>query len=62
VPPILGADLPNVFTLHDVPDMDRIIAFIDAHEPKTAAVIGGRFIGLEMAEAFHRRGMHVAIF
>jgi NADPH-dependent 2,4-dienoyl-CoA reductase/sulfur reductase-like enzyme/rhodanese-related sulfurtransferase len=61
VPPIPGADLPNVFTLRDVPDMDRIVAFIDSRKPKTAAVIGGGFIGLEMAEAFHRRGMHVAI-
>ncbi len=61
VPPIPGADLPNVFTLRDVPDMDRIIAFADAHQPRTAAVIGGGFIGLEMAEAFQRRGMHVTV-
>jgi len=61
VPPISGADLPNVFTLRDVPDMDRIIAFLDERQPRTAAVIGGGFIGLEMAEAFHRRGMHVTV-
>jgi NADPH-dependent 2,4-dienoyl-CoA reductase/sulfur reductase-like enzyme/rhodanese-related sulfurtransferase len=61
VPPIPGADLPSVFTLRDVPDMDRILAFLDTRRPKTAAVIGGGFIGLEMAEAFHRRGMRVTI-
>jgi NADPH-dependent 2,4-dienoyl-CoA reductase/sulfur reductase-like enzyme/rhodanese-related sulfurtransferase len=61
VPPIPGADLPNVFTLRDVPDMDRVIAFVDSRQPKTAAVIGGGFIGLEMAEAFHRRGMSVTV-
>src|SRR5215469_14376907 len=61
VPPIPGADLPNVFTLRDVPDMDRIIAFVDSRQPGTAAIIGGGFIGLEMAEAFHRRGMHVTV-
>jgi NADPH-dependent 2,4-dienoyl-CoA reductase/sulfur reductase-like enzyme/rhodanese-related sulfurtransferase len=61
VPPIPGADLGNVFTLRDVPDMDRIIAFLDLRQPKTAAVIGGGFIGLEMAEAFHRRGMRVTV-
>ncbi|HKD59878.1 MAG TPA: FAD-dependent oxidoreductase [Terracidiphilus sp.] len=61
VPPISGADLPNVFTLRDVPDMDRIIAFADSRQPKTAAIIGGGFIGLEMAEAFHRRGIHVTV-
>jgi NADPH-dependent 2,4-dienoyl-CoA reductase/sulfur reductase-like enzyme/rhodanese-related sulfurtransferase len=61
VPPIPGADLPNVFTLRDVPDMDRIIAFVDSRQPKTAAIIGGGFIGLEMAEAFHRRGMQITV-
>jgi NADPH-dependent 2,4-dienoyl-CoA reductase/sulfur reductase-like enzyme/rhodanese-related sulfurtransferase len=61
VPPIPGADLPNVLTLRDVPDMDRIVAFVDSRQPKTAAIIGGGFIGLEMAEAFHRRGMQVTV-
>ena len=61
VPPIPGADLPNVFTLRDVPDMDRILDFVDSGRPRTAAIIGGGFIGLEMAEAFHRRGMRVTI-
>lgn len=61
VPPIPGADLANVFTLRDVPDMDRIVAFVDTAKPKTAAIIGGGFIGLEMAEAFRLRGMHVTV-
>jgi NADPH-dependent 2,4-dienoyl-CoA reductase/sulfur reductase-like enzyme len=61
VPPIPGADLPNVFTLRDVPDMDRILAFVGSRQLKTAAIIGGGFIGLEMAEAFHRRGAHVTV-
>ncbi|MBS1804623.1 MAG: FAD-dependent oxidoreductase [Acidobacteria bacterium] len=61
VPPIPGAELPNVFTLRDVPDMDRIVDFLETRQPKTAAVIGGGFIGLEMAEAFHRLGIHVTI-
>ncbi len=61
VPPIPGADLPHVFTLRDIPDMDRIAAFINEGKPRHAAVIGGGFIGLEMAEAFHHRGLHVTI-
>ncbi|MGA3266569.1 MAG: FAD-dependent oxidoreductase [Verrucomicrobiota bacterium] len=61
VPPIPGADLPHVFTLRDLPDMDRITAFLNERRPKRAAVIGGGFIGLEMAEAFHHRGMHVTV-
>ena len=61
IPPLPGAELPHVFTLRDVPDMDRIVAFLETHRPKSAAVIGGGFIGLEMAEAFHRRGIDVTI-
>jgi len=61
VPDLPGVDLPHVFTLRDIPDMDRIVAFIDGHKPRRAVVIGGGFIGLEMAEAFHHRGMHVTV-
>jgi len=61
VPPIPGADLPHVFTLRDIPDMDRIATFIQERKPGRAVVIGGGFIGLEMAEAFHHRGIHVTV-
>ena len=61
VPPIPGVELPHVFTLRDIPDMDRIAKFVDEQKPKRAVVIGGGFIGLEMAEAFHHRGIHVTI-
>lgn len=61
VPPIPGVDLPHVFTLRDIPDMDRIATFINERQPRHAVIIGGGFIGLEMAEAFHRRGMHVTV-
>ena len=61
IPPIPGAELPNVLTLRDVPDMDRIVSFLDTKRPRSAAVIGGGFIGMEMAEAFHRRGVQVTI-
>jgi NADPH-dependent 2,4-dienoyl-CoA reductase/sulfur reductase-like enzyme/rhodanese-related sulfurtransferase len=61
VPPITGVELPHVFTLRDIPDMDRIAAFVDERKPRHAVVIGGGFIGLEMAEAFHHRGIRVTI-
>src|SRR5579871_941631 len=61
VPPVSGVERANVFTLRDIPDMDRIAAFVNERQPKRAVVIGGGFIGLEMAEAFHRRGLHVTI-
>src|ERR1039458_3143665 len=61
VPPIPGVDLPHVFTLRDIPDMDRIVTFMNERKPQRAVVIGGGFIGLEMAEAFHRRGLRVTL-
>jgi NADPH-dependent 2,4-dienoyl-CoA reductase/sulfur reductase-like enzyme/rhodanese-related sulfurtransferase len=61
VPPIPGVDLPHVFTLRDIPDMDRIVAHVNERKPRRAVVIGGGFIGLEMAEAFHNRGIHVTV-
>jgi len=61
VPPFAGVNQEHVFTLRDVPDMDRIHNFINTKQPKTACVIGGGFIGLEMAEAFHKRGLAVTI-
>lgn len=60
-PPIPGVDQAHVFTLRDIPDMDRIATFLDERKPAHAAVIGGGFIGLEMAEAFHHRGLKVTV-
>lgn len=61
IPQIPGVNLPHLFTLRDIPDMDRIAAFVNGRKPRHAVVIGGGFIGLEMAEAFHHRGIHVTI-
>ncbi len=61
VPALPGVDLPHVFTLRDLPDMDRINAALAEHKPKRAVVIGGGFIGLEMAEALIHRGLHVTV-
>ncbi len=61
VPPVPGADAPHVFQLWTVPDMDRVDAFLEEQEPRTAAVVGGGFIGLEMAEAFRRRGLETTV-
>jgi NADPH-dependent 2,4-dienoyl-CoA reductase/sulfur reductase-like enzyme/peroxiredoxin family protein/rhodanese-related sulfurtransferase/TusA-related sulfurtransferase len=61
VPPVPGHDLPGVFSLRNIPDMDRIVAFIDEKRPGRAVVIGGGFIGIELAENLHHRGMHVTL-
>lgn len=60
-PSIEGIEGDNIFTLWTVPDTDRIKAYIEAHKPKTAAVVGGGFIGLEMAENLAARGIKVRI-
>ena len=61
-PPIPGiADADNIFTLRNVPDTDAIKGFVDNKKPKKAVVVGGGFIGVEMAENLHDRGVHVTI-
>ena len=60
-PSIPGADAENVFRLWTVPDMDRLHDFLQTAKPRTAAVVGGGFIGLEMAEAFAKRGLATTV-
>ena len=60
-PPIPGIDGPNIFTLWTIPDTDMIKAFVQERQPKRAAVIGGGFIGLEMAENLHEAGAKVSV-
>ncbi len=60
-PPIPGIDSPNVFSLWNIPDVDKIKAYIDKNNLKTATVIGGGFIGLEMAENLHDLGLDVSL-
>ena len=59
-PPIAGADHPAVFTLRNMVDMDRIKEAVDAGA-KRAVVVGGGFIGLEMAENLRCRKLEVAL-
>jgi NADPH-dependent 2,4-dienoyl-CoA reductase/sulfur reductase-like enzyme/rhodanese-related sulfurtransferase len=61
VPPLPGITLDHVFKLWTIPDMDRIHKFIEEKKPAKAVVAGGGFIGLEMAEALHARGIAVTV-
>lgn len=61
VPPIAGADAPNVFTLRNMEDTDKIHAFLTEAKPQRAVVIGAGFIGLEMAEQLQHRGCAVSV-
>lgn len=60
-PPIPGIDSPNILSLWTVPDTDAIKAYIEEKAPKRAAVIGGGFIGVEMAENLHAAGLKVQL-
>lgn len=61
LPPLPGVDLPGVFTLRNLQDMDHIKAFIDENKPARAVVVGGGFIGLEIAENLQERGVNVTL-
>lgn len=60
-PPIPGIGSSRIQTLWTVPDTDRIRALIKENKIKTAAVIGGGFIGLEMAENLRHAGLSVSL-
>lgn len=60
-PKIPGIDNPKIKTLWTVPDTDEIRAMVQSGTVKTAAVIGGGFIGLEMAENLHHAGLSVSL-
>jgi len=60
-PPLPGIDLEGVFTLRTIPDSRAIRAWIQESGARNALVVGGGFIGLEMAENLARRGLRVAI-
>ncbi|MBQ2812135.1 MAG: CoA-disulfide reductase [Clostridia bacterium] len=60
-PNIEGADGSNVFTLRNIPDTLKIKNYINTAKPRSAVVIGGGYIGVEMAENLVEAGLDVAI-
>ncbi|MBQ1537179.1 MAG: FAD-dependent oxidoreductase, partial [Ruminococcus sp.] len=60
-PGIRGIDLPHVFTLRNIPDTMKIKSFIETEKPKKAVVVGGGYIGVEMAENLANAGLEVAV-
>lgn len=61
VPPVNGLDRPNVFYLRWMEDGFRLKRFLDQQRPRSAVIIGGGYIGLEMADALTRRGLRVTL-
>ncbi len=59
-PPISGIDLPGIFTLRNLQDVDRIKQRVD-HGIKQVVVVGAGFIGLELVENFVKRGIATTV-
>jgi NADPH-dependent 2,4-dienoyl-CoA reductase/sulfur reductase-like enzyme/peroxiredoxin family protein/rhodanese-related sulfurtransferase/TusA-related sulfurtransferase len=60
-PNLPGIDSSRIFALRNIPDTDRIKAFVDREDSRRAVVVGGGFIGLEIAENLKERGLEVSI-
>ena len=60
-PGIEGIGSKKIFTLRNVPDTDTIKNYVNTENPKRAIVVGGGFIGLEMAENLYDLGIQVDV-
>jgi NADPH-dependent 2,4-dienoyl-CoA reductase/sulfur reductase-like enzyme len=60
-PPIPGPDTPNVFNLQTISDMENIKCHLATHNSRSAAIIGGGFVGMEAAESLRASGVDVSV-
>ena len=60
-PPMEGADNARVFTLRNIPDTIKIREYVEEEFPESAVVVGGGYIGVEMAENLKNAGVAVTI-
>jgi len=61
VPNLPNKELEGIFTVKTIPSIHAIQAYVAANQPKEAVVIGGGFIGVEMADALTALGIHVTV-
>lgn len=61
VPPLKDIESEGIFTLRNVSDTDRIKSYMSTHNVRRAVIVGGGFIGLEMAENLSHAGAEVAV-
>ena len=61
LPPIPGADLDGIFPIRFLTDTDRIMEYVRERSPERALIVGGGYIGLEVAENLCRMGMEVTL-
>lgn len=60
-PDLPGIDLPGIFSLRTIPDSRLIREWIETYHVRNAVVVGGGYIGMEMTENLHKRGLHVTV-
>jgi NADPH-dependent 2,4-dienoyl-CoA reductase/sulfur reductase-like enzyme/rhodanese-related sulfurtransferase/TusA-related sulfurtransferase len=60
-PSVAGVNLPHVFAVRNASDMDDIKRFIDSRHCKNVVIVGGGYIGMEVADNLHSLGMNIAI-
>ncbi len=60
-PKMPGIDLPGIFTLRSIEDVQAIEKWIQQKKAKNAVIVGGGFIGLELAEQLKNRGLDVSL-
>lgn len=60
-PRVSGIDLPGLFTLRSIEDVESIQSWFENQKPRAAVIAGGGFIGLEMAEQLVRRGLDITV-
>lgn len=61
IPPIPGAELDGVFKLRFLTDADAVVSYMQKNSPKKATIVGGGYIGLELAENLCSFGMEVSM-
>lgn len=59
LPDIKGVDLPGVFTLRNISQLDKILSWTETKEIRSVLVVGAGFIGLELAESFSAKGCEI---
>ena len=62
VPPFDGMALDGVFTMHSLPEAEAVRDYLAAVDPDAVAVVGGGYVGIEMAEAFAAHDTEVHVF
>lgn len=60
-PPIPGIDRPGHFTVRNIPDVEHIVAWLKDGQARRTVVVGGGYIGLEMAEQLKRRDLDLTV-